>query len=56
MDAIEELARELCRKDGVDPDSINWMGDPNVYCGTMSWPRWREYEDEARKLLAEQGG
>lgn len=51
MDAIEELARALCLADGVNPNEVNWMGDPDVPYGTISWQRWQEYEDEARLKL-----
>ena len=49
---VEQTARYLCREDGIDPDQINWMGDLEVINGTISWPAWREYEDEARSVLS----
>lgn len=48
----EELARELCKADGADPDGANSMGDPASPYGAATWRRWQEYEERARGLLA----
>jgi len=49
---VEELARQLCQEDGINPESTNWMGDEHVVGGILSWPRWREYVAEAELKLS----
>lgn len=51
MDELQKLARELCIDDGINPDEVNWMGDPDIPNGTCSWKRWQEYIEEAKDKL-----
>lgn len=55
-ETLEQLAREMCAKDGINPDDTNWMGDPDVPYGTISWPRWQEYLPHARAAITQAEG
>lgn len=50
-DAVEKVARAICRADGHDPDA-DWS-EPRE---TKPYPAWKTYEDNARAAIAAMGG